>query len=281
MEHIQDSASPADNREGRIWGGVAAGLYLALLLLFCLLASFRFERPCVDQGIMIDFGDGMTGHGAEDTPLSGASSDGAQSAAPAGDPGEMATQDFEDAPKIMTPPARQQSTVTASRQQQPAQSQPSAQPSQTAMQAPATEETQRVADRASLFPGRTEGSTSVSEGAAGGAGNQGSVEGSLGGGYDGSGGTGTSGTAHVPGRTVIGSVPKPVYRVNESGKVVVSITVDRSGAVVAAVYRAQGSTTQDTQLKEEAVKAARKARFSPSESEELQTGTITYNFKLR
>ena len=44
-------------------------------------------------------------------------------------------------------------------------------------------------------------------------------------------------------------------------------------------YRAQGSTTNSKRLVDAAVEAARKARFSSSESL-MQTGTITYVFTL-
>ena len=55
--------------------------------------------------------------------------------------------------------------------------------------------------------------------------------------------------------------------------------VDASGRVTYASYRAQGSTTNSKRLVDAAVEAARKARFSSSESL-MQTGTITYVFTL-
>ena len=57
------------------------------------------------------------------------------------------------------------------------------------------------------------------------------------------------------------------------------VTVDASGRVTYASYRAQGSTTNSKRLVDAAVEAARKARFSSSESL-MQTGTITYVFTL-
>ena len=81
------------------------------------------------------------------------------------------------------------------------------------------------------------------------------------------------------GRSVVGKLPKPSYPGNESGKVVVDVTVDASGRVTYASYRAQGSTTNSKRLVDAAVEAARKARFSSSESL-MQTGTITYVFTL-
>ena len=69
------------------------------------------------------------------------------------------------------------------------------------------------------------------------------------------------------------------YRTMCGGKVVVDVTVDASGRVTYASYRAQGSTTNSKRLVDAAVEAARKARFSSSESL-MQTGTITYVFTL-
>ena len=43
----------------------------------------------------------------------------------------------------------------------------------------------------------------------------------------------------------------------------------------------QGSTTQDARLLDAALQAARQARFSPSEANAVQTGTITYVFRLQ
>ena len=123
------------------------------------------------------------------------------------------------------------------------------------------------------------GSTSTSEGPAAGEGNAGDLSGAPEGSHDGT-GQSDSGIAYdLSGRSVVGKLPKPFYPGNESGKVVVDVTVDASGRVTYASYRAQGSTTNSKRLVDAAVEAARKARFSSSESL-MQTGTITYVFTL-
>ena len=137
----------------------------------------------------------------------------------------------------------------------------------------------RTVNRRALFPGRTAGSTSTSEGPAAGEGNAGDLSGAPEGSHDGT-GQSDSGIAYdLSGRSVVGKLPKPSYPGNESGKVVVDVTVDASGRVTYASYRAQGSTTNSKRLVDAAVEAARKARFSSSESL-MQTGTITYVFTL-
>lgn len=74
------------------------------------------------------------------------------------------------------------------------------------------------------------------------------------------------------------NLPKPSYNSNEEGKVVVDITVDKNGKVVAASIKA-GSNT-NVQLRNAALAAAKKAQFDKSENT-VQKGTITYYFKQR
>jgi len=84
----------------------------------------------------------------------------------------------------------------------------------------------------------------------------------------------------LQGRGLVGALPKPRYSANESGKVVVRVTVDRTGRVTAATYEPKGSTTSSPALIEEACKAAMQARFTESRSY-VQGGTITYIFTLK
>ena len=94
----------------------------------------------------------------------------------------------------------------------------------------------------------------------------------------------TDGTpsAQLQGRNVVGSLPFPVYTVNNEGKVVVRILVDQYGKVTNAIPGVSGTTVQDRQLWEAAKEAAMKALFNISDSAPtIQEGTITYIFKLR
>lgn len=77
------------------------------------------------------------------------------------------------------------------------------------------------------------------------------------------------------------SIPKPKYNLQESGKVVVEVTVDRNGKVTNARPGVSGSTTANINLLEAAKKAALKASFnSDSKAPAYQRGTITYHFQL-
>lgn len=87
--------------------------------------------------------------------------------------------------------------------------------------------------------------------------------------------------AKVPGRSVNGTLPRPSYGVQASGKVVVDIWVDNYGNVQKAVAGAEGTTVTDKTLWQAARKAALGAHFNMSaDAPALQKGTITYIFRL-
>ncbi len=243
-----------DDKKGRIGGIIALVLYIALCVGL-MFVTYRISLPEPSLGILVDFGTTDTGSGDHDLASSEVD---ARPVSPQRQnrPSEpVMTTDDPTAPAIVEEPR------------------PQTQPAK-----PVEETTpQREVNRRALFPGRTEGSTATSQGTAGGAGNQGAEEGSPSGG-DSAGGTGVSGFS-LSGRYLVTPVPKPEYVGNEQGRVVIRITVDREGKVTSAVYEQAGSTTNHGDLVREARKAALKARFTASDND-IQTGTITYIFKL-
>ena len=87
--------------------------------------------------------------------------------------------------------------------------------------------------------------------------------------------------AKLAGRSINGTLPKPFYGVQASGKVVVEIWVDNYGNVQKAVAGVEGTTVSDKNLWQAARKAALGAHFNMSaEAPALQKGTITYIFNL-
>ena len=90
-------------------------------------------------------------------------------------------------------------------------------------------------------------------------------------------------SAKLQGRSVMGSLPSPVKdNIQKSGVVVVKIFVNRDGVVINAIAGEKGTTVTDKTLWDNAVAAARKARFNVSRNApESQEGTITYVFNLR
>ncbi|MBO3099099.1 energy transducer TonB family protein [Gelidibacter pelagius] len=73
-------------------------------------------------------------------------------------------------------------------------------------------------------------------------------------------------------------LPPPVYLCEESGKIVINITVNNLGEVTNA-YVNTSSTSKNVCLIESALQYANEARFSPDASKAKQIGSITYHFK--
>ena len=88
--------------------------------------------------------------------------------------------------------------------------------------------------------------------------------------------------ANLKGRTLNGSLPRPSYPVQATGTVVVDIWVDNYGNVQKAIAGSEGTTVTNTELWNEARKAAMGAHFNMSaDAPAMQKGTITYIFKLK
>ncbi len=94
-------------------------------------------------------------------------------------------------------------------------------------------------------------------------------------------GTGGYGTFDLGGRSLgTGGLPRPVYNVQDEGKVVVTITVNPAGEVIATSINRQTNTVNPA-LRKAAEDAAKKARFNAVEGLNNQMGTITYYFELK
>lgn len=149
-------------------------------------------------------------------------------------------------------------------------------------------EQQRQADimartKNALAGSRNSGTNSTSEGIAGGSGNQGSPTGAVDSKNRGDGGgTGNSGISYELGGRGFQKLPLPKYDYQGEGRVVVEVSVDRSGKVIQAIAGIKGSNTLDEYLLKAARDAALEARFDQKADAPLvQKGTITYNFVLK
>lgn len=80
----------------------------------------------------------------------------------------------------------------------------------------------------------------------------------------------------LSGRGIKGSLPQPSNSFNQEGKVIVEIRVNAAGNVISATHK--GGTVSDKQTIQLALEAAKKAKFT--EGDHDQIGTITYNFKF-
>ena len=94
-------------------------------------------------------------------------------------------------------------------------------------------------------------------------------------------GVGGYGEFNLGGRSIgAGGLPRPVYNVQDEGRVVVTITVNPAGQVIATEINKQTNTVNPA-LRKAAEDAARKARFNAVDGKNNQMGTITYYFNLK
>lgn len=88
--------------------------------------------------------------------------------------------------------------------------------------------------------------------------------------------------AHVEGRNVLGTLPKPVYNSMESGTIIIKIRVNPDGQVTGAHYEVNGSTISSTELITAARNAAMESKFTAKkDAPAIQEGQITYKFTLK
>ena len=109
-------------------------------------------------------------------------------------------------------------------------------------------------------------------------GHQGSPSGNVTGGGAGSGVAGFGGWS-LAGRDIVGGLKRPDFTKNVEGRIVVAITVNSSGNVIAATI-APGTTIGDYSMQQSAIKAAKATRFSRADQVNNQRGKITYKYEL-
>jgi len=137
-----------------------------------------------------------------------------------------------------------------------------------------------------LFKGgkRNNGGAQQGTGEGGGLGDgKGTGNGPGSGSGDGGGNGGGSGKGDGFGYDLTGRGLRSSVKVNdnsqETGIVIISITVDINGNVISANGPARGSTTTSANLLKKSKEAAEKMKFSPSEVE-VQKGTMTFRYFL-
>jgi colicin import membrane protein len=251
-------------------------------VLFAVLLIVGFSAPKPpdrEKGILVNFGTDETGSGLIEPspPLSNEETAQAQPSNPVVQPAKeeaIATQNFDkEAPEVkkIDPEAEKRRKKAEDTERKRVE----------AEQKRASDIVNRTKN--ALSNSKNTGTNSTSEGIAGGQGNQGDPAGSVKSNVRGDGtGTGDKGISYdLQGRDFL-KLPPPKYDYQGEGKVVVEVTVDRSGKVTEAVPGAKGSTTLDEYLLGVAKDAALNATFKPKPDAPLkQKGTITYNFLLK
>lgn len=249
--------------------GLAAAILLALMLL-CLFLGLSYMDPPPENGIAINFG--TTDFGMGDVqptePIASAPQPTQSTAEPTPVEDEVVTQDITDAPVIKNEKPKEKP-----KEDKPVKPKPEP--------APPTPSKSTSDALNSLINGpKSDGKATGGQGDDNQAGDKGKIDGTMNGNYgNGGGGSGTgNGKYNLAGRKAL-ALPNPKYTCNEQGTVVVQITVDQNGKVIAAQPGARGTTNSAQCLQDQARAAAMNARFDESDNDK-QVGTIVYNFKL-
>ncbi|NMC39346.1 MAG: TonB family protein [Bacteroidales bacterium] len=285
---------PSEKKKGIIGTAI---IHFVLLILLLVVAFTPPKPPELEEGILVNFGTDESGLG-EIEP----SSPPVQEVAPpppssadtrVQEEEPLLTQNTEDAPEVkkIDPEAEKKrlEKIEADRKLREQMEEERIRKEQEEIERKRIEaEQKRQADiknrtRDALASSKASGTTSTGEGDAGGRGNQGVPTGSVDSKVRGDGaGLGTKGISYDLQGRGFQSLPAPQYDYQGEGRVVVDVSVDRSGKVTQAIPGAKGSTTLDEYLLRVAKDAAMKARFDPKpDAPVTQKGTITYNFILK
>jgi colicin import membrane protein len=286
---------PSEKKKGLIGTSI---IHVVILIMLIVFAFAPPKPPDLEEGILVNFGTDETGLGEiepspppareEASPPLPAATTKVQKDEP------ILTQNNEEAPEVkkVDPEAekRKREKLEADKKlREQIEAERKRKELEEIERKRIEAEQKRQADimnktRDALANSKNAGTNSKSEGEAGGAGNQGVPTGSVDSKNRGDGsGFGNKGNiSYDLGGRGFQSLPVPKYEYQDQGKVVVDVSVDRSGKVTQAIPGGKGSTTLDEYLLRVAKEAALKARFDPKpDAPVTQKGTITYNFVLK
>jgi TonB family protein len=75
--------------------------------------------------------------------------------------------------------------------------------------------------------------------------------------------------------------PMPEYTISDSGVVIVIVRINKNGRIINAKVDKIKSTTQNKMLYNSALKAAIYAKYNSIDKDTVETGQLTYTFKLK
>lgn len=262
-----------DNRKGERVAKISVGAYIVLCLLFLFVLRCEKKEELNNMGIMVNLGTTEIGMNENNTPTAEnveveeePQQEEVQESAATNEL-EAVTQDVESAPVTATenPPANPSTNDNPVEESEPVE----------------VEDPGPVVDENALF----NGNNNANQGTGNQSGDQGNPNGSLEsdiyGDIAGSGFGGSGDGASLKGR---GLVYKPNFSnpTNEFGKVVIKITVNKSGKVTNAELVSLYSTNTNNALVAYALQEAYKFKFnnvaSESGARDSQVGKIIFNF---
>ncbi len=249
---------------------ITTAIFILMFLMFFFFGLTYLDPP-PENGIAINFGTTETGMGdIQPTEAIQSAPQPAQSAAASAADEDVISQEDIDAVVIKKSPVKKPTTEPAKEEVKP---KPAAKPT------PSKAATDALS---SILNGpKSEGKAQGGEGNDNLPGDKGSPDGNpYANTYFGSGGGSGGGKGWGLNGRKLSATGKEVQKCNESGTVVVQITVNRNGNVIKA-QRSQGTTNTDPCLVEPALATARKYKWQPDpNAPETQVGFIVVNFKL-
>jgi len=287
-------------QKSRLSGVVGSVIFLIALIIILLTVTMSRIIPDTEEGLAVSLGvDADGGDGLfEPTPASeieGSSVTETPSQPPVTGDEALSTQDIEEsyqAPDVKKKTKEELERERMLREEREQKKRELEEQRRLEAEAKAIKDAQdkkakEIGNRTkNVFGGNGAGGSGNSESSTGkgngkGTGSQGNPFGSKDAtGTEGSAKSGNGNSWSLGGRSLIGSLSKPVYSVQDEGKVVVNIVVDKNGDVITAEI-GRGTNTDNVALRSAALNAAKKAKFNAIDSDKNQSGTITYNFQLQ
>lgn len=286
-------------------GGTSLILFLILFYTYLVTPIPPYPEGGGGKGMEIEVNLGFADEGfgdvqQADLALPDFNEEVTEKAAPAEEPKqEVLSQDNEETTTITTPPKVKKKVVPKVTAPVPEKTVKKKEP------APVVEKP-RVPNKAALYKPNNKAGNQTSQGVTKGSTDQGDPNGLQGSATYGKGGNGGEGTGggsgggsgtgtgtgigngvgpgisyNLTGRSMV-LIRKPEFTIQKEGIVVVEITVDKTGKVVAAKPGAKGSTIVDNTLYAAAKKAALDSKFNlKDDAPDLQVGKLVYHFKLQ
>jgi protein TonB len=254
----------------------------SLLILLLFFVGMEYLDPPAENGIAVNFGTSETGSG-DVQPTQPVASAPKKTIQPEPTPPEpevtekLVTQDIEDAPVIEDKPKEKPKPKV-----EKALEKPKEKPKEIVKPDPKPSESTTSALDALINGPKKDGASQGGEGDDKTGGDKGDPNGDPNAkSYYGA-GTGIDGDGNyrLSGRKSLNK-PRSPQECNESGKVVVSIEVDRNGRVINARAGVRGTTNNTKCLLDKAEENALATRFNPDDkAPSKQIGEIIYNFSL-
>ncbi|MCD8176918.1 MAG: energy transducer TonB [Tannerellaceae bacterium] len=268
-----------------IYGLAGSILFHLLIFLILWFTVLRTEVPNEEEGVLVNFGNIDMAAGLFEPRYTGSVLPSETTPPPPVShpdpaPEELITQDLDESISLNDGPTEEERRREEERRkhEQEEREQRQREEEEHRRQEEQRRQQEAISNRvAGAFGSGNEAATSQGD-AETGVGNQGSPFGNSDQGANE--GVGGFGSFSLNERSIgSGGLPRPAYTVQEEGKIVIDITVDPKGNVIDAKI-GKGTNIDNASMRQSALEAARKAKFSRISGANNQSGTITYQYKL-